>query len=137
VTLVIGDVDDFKLINDTHGHPEGDRALCEVADTLRAGLRASDGAFRLGGDEFALLLPETPADEAVAVVRRLEAAFRASASEAFAALTISCGFATSDPATTTDSETLIKAADASLYAFKRARGEGRAGSPAAAGSASL
>jgi diguanylate cyclase (GGDEF)-like protein len=137
LTLVIGDVDDFKLINDTHGHPAGDRALCEVAETLRAGLRASDGAFRLGGDEFALLLPETAADEAVAVVRRLEAAFRASASEAFAALTISCGFATSDPEATTDSETLVKAADASLYAFKRARGEGRAGGAAAAGAASL
>jgi diguanylate cyclase (GGDEF)-like protein len=134
---VIGDVDDFKLINDTHGHPAGDRALCEVAETLRAGMRASDGAFRLGGDEFALLLPETAADEAVAVVRRLEAAFRASASEAFAGLTISCGFATSDAGGVTDSETLIKAADASLYAFKRSRGERRAGGAAAAGPASL
>jgi diguanylate cyclase (GGDEF)-like protein len=137
VTLVIGDVDDFKLINDTHGHPAGDRALCEVAETLRGGLRASDGAFRLGGDEFALLLPETAADEALAVVRRLEAAFRASASEAFAALTISCGFATSDPDGTSDSETLVKAADASLYAFKRARSEWRAGGATAAGPASL
>ena len=59
LALVIGDVDDFKLINDTYGHPAGDQALCEVADTLRAGLRTSDAAFRLGGDEFALLLPET------------------------------------------------------------------------------
>jgi diguanylate cyclase (GGDEF)-like protein len=131
LTLVIGDVDDFKLINDTYGHPAGDRALCEVADALRAGLRASDGAFRLGGDEFALLLPETTAEEAAAVVRRLEAGFRASASEAFAGLRMSCGFATTG-GDCTDTETLIKAADAALYAFKRTRGERRAGGAAAA-----
>jgi diguanylate cyclase (GGDEF)-like protein len=136
LTLVIGDVDDFKLINDTHGHPAGDRALCEVAATLRAGLRASDGAFRLGGDEFALLLPETTAEEAAAVVRRLSAAFRSSASEEFAALTISCGFATAEEAGG-DAEALIKAADAALYAFKRTRREQPAGGAAAAGPVSM
>jgi GAF domain-containing protein len=57
LTVIIGDVDRFKLINDTYGHPVGDRALCAVADAIRAGLRASDTAFRLGGDEFAVLLP--------------------------------------------------------------------------------
>ena len=62
--------------------PAGDQALCEVAETLRAGLRTSDAAFRLGGDEFALLLPETTREEAAAVVRRLDSAFRTTASEA-------------------------------------------------------
>ena len=131
LALVIGDVDDFKLINDTYGHPAGDQALCEVADTLRAGLRTSDAAFRLGGDEFALLLPETTREEASAVVRRLDTAFRSTASEAFAELTISCGFATA-PTDGVDAEALIRAADANLYALKRAR-SAQADGDAAAG----
>ena len=131
LALVIGDVDDFKLINDTYGHPAGDQALCEVADTLQAGLRTSDAAFRLGGDEFALLLPETTREEASAVVRRLDTAFRETASEAFAELTISCGFATA-PTDGADAEALIRAADANLYALKRER-SARADGDAAAG----
>jgi diguanylate cyclase (GGDEF)-like protein len=79
MALVLGDVDAFKQINDTYGHPGGDRALCAVADALRAGLRDSDGAFRIGGDEFALVLPETTGREAEAVVLRLEGHFRAAA----------------------------------------------------------
>ena len=59
LTLVLCDLDHFELLNDTHGHPGGDRALCHVADVLKTGLRTLDGAFRIGGDEFALLLPET------------------------------------------------------------------------------
>ena len=72
------DVDDFKHINDTHGHPGGDRALCEVGARLRAGLRAGDAAFRIGGDEFALLLPETTAEQAAVVAARVAAPHRAS-----------------------------------------------------------
>jgi len=131
LALVIGDVDDFKLINDTHGHPGGDQALCEVATTLRSGLRTSDSAYRMGGDEFALLLPEATREEAAAVVRRLDVAFRSSASAAFAELTISCGFATA-PQDGADAESLIKAADAALYAVKRARTIGAGGAPLAA-----
>jgi diguanylate cyclase (GGDEF)-like protein len=120
LTLAIGDVDHFKEINDTHGHPAGDRALCAVARTLRAGLRSNDGAFRLGGDEFALLLPETTYDEAAEVVRRLYAGFRQSAPEPFAELQMSAGFATL-PADGGDAEALIRSADAALYAAKRHR----------------
>jgi diguanylate cyclase (GGDEF)-like protein len=132
LTVVIGDVDDFKLINDTHGHPAGDQALREVADTLAAGLRGSDGAFRLGGDEFAMLLPETTQEEAIAAVLRLDARFRSTASEAFATLRISCGFATA-PGDGADAEALIKAADAALYEVKRAKRSAAGGDTAAAG----
>jgi diguanylate cyclase (GGDEF)-like protein len=122
LTLAVGDVDRFKLINDTHGHPAGDRALCAVADTLRAGLRANDGAFRLGGDEFALLLPETTREEAAEVVRRLYARFRASAPAPFTDLQMSAGFATMcDDGM--DAEALIRQADAALYEYKRRRPE--------------
>jgi diguanylate cyclase (GGDEF)-like protein len=122
LTLAIGDVDRFKLINDTHGHPAGDAALCAVAEALRAGLRGSDGAFRLGGDEFALLLPETARDEAIEVVRRLDVAFRASVPELFADLRMSVGFATL-PEDGVDAESLIRRADAALYERKRHRPE--------------
>jgi diguanylate cyclase (GGDEF)-like protein len=122
LTLAIGDVDRFKQINDTLGHPAGDRALCAVADTVRAGLRGSDGAYRLGGDEFALLLPETTMEEATDVLRRLTAGFRATAPAEVADLKMSTGLATlaSD---CVDAEGLIRRADAALYEFKRARAE--------------
>jgi diguanylate cyclase (GGDEF)-like protein len=124
LTLAIGDVDRFKEINDTHGHPAGDRALCFVAETMRGELRGSDGAFRLGGDEFALLLPETTAEEATEVLRRLTASFRATAPAEFADLKVSTGISTV-PADGLDSETLIRRADAALYDFKRRRPDAR------------
>ena len=125
LTLVLGDVDAFKQINDTYGHPGGDRALCAVADAMRAGLRESDGAFRIGGDEFAVILPETPGREAAAVVLRLESHFRALAPEPFAgALDMSVGFATLRGGAE-DAEALIQQADAALYEAKRARAAAR------------
>jgi diguanylate cyclase (GGDEF)-like protein len=124
LTLAIGDVDHFKQINDTHGHPAGDAALCAVAETLRAGLRGTDGAFRLGGDEFALLLPETTHGEAAEVVRRLYLGFRESAPEPFTDLQMSAGLATL-PADGMDAEALIRHADAALYEHKRRRSEPR------------
>ena len=72
--LALCDLDDFKSINDTDGHPAGDRALEAVAALLEGTVRASDFAFRIGGDEFALLLPETDADEAQDAVGRIVAA---------------------------------------------------------------
>ena len=72
--LALCDLDDFKSINDTDGHPAGDRALEAVAALLEGTVRASDFAFRIGGDEFALLLPETDADEAQEAVGRIVAA---------------------------------------------------------------
>jgi diguanylate cyclase (GGDEF)-like protein len=62
--LVYLDVDGLKKVNDSHGHPEGDLALKDVADILRGAVRKSDLASRLGGDEFAILLPG--ADPAIA-----------------------------------------------------------------------
>src|SRR3954447_11823122 len=120
LTLAIGDVDRFKEINDTRGHPAGDRALCFVADTVRAGLRATDGAYRLGGDEFAVLLPETTPEEATEVLRRLTAAFRVTAPDEFSDLQMSAGMATL-PGDGFDAETLIRRADAALYDDKRRR----------------
>jgi diguanylate cyclase (GGDEF)-like protein len=67
------DLDCFKLYNDTHGHPAGDRLLREMAAVWREELRARDFLARIGGEEFALLLPGTGPGDASAVVERLRA----------------------------------------------------------------
>ena len=115
--LALCDLDDFKSINDTDGHPAGDRALEAVAALLQGTIRASDFAFRIGGDEFALLLPETDADEAHDAVRRIVTAL-AGDSVLAAGLGISFGLALF-PIHGKTPEELIRCADQALYAAKR------------------
>ena len=78
LSVVMLDLDDFKLVNDTFGHVYGDRVLVHVADLIRTSLRGSDVAARYGGDEFALILPETDHDDAGRAAERILDAFRAS-----------------------------------------------------------
>jgi diguanylate cyclase (GGDEF)-like protein len=117
LALVLCDLDHFKLLNDTHGHPVGDAALCRLAEVLHSNLRGGDTAYRIGGDEFAVLLPEATEAEGAIAVRRLAAAFRVAAQEPFEDLRISFGIATLE----SDAETLIRHADAALYEAKRGR----------------
>ncbi len=121
VSVVMLDLDDFKLVNDTFGHLYGDRVLVYVAETIRASLRASDVSTRYGGDEFALILPETTAHEAAIVAERILAAFRA---HPFSAddrtplpVEMSIGIATHPGHGRTATE-LIAAADSGLYVAK-------------------
>ena len=65
------DLDQFKAINDTHGHPTGDRVLRAAARTIAEGLRATDPDRRYGGDEFLILLPGTTAADAAAIADQL------------------------------------------------------------------
>ncbi|HEU4657231.1 MAG TPA: GGDEF domain-containing protein [Capillimicrobium sp.] len=74
LSLLVGDLDGFKGINDRHGHLAGDRCLADVAAVVRDLTRRPDSCFRWGGDEFAVLLPEADADRAEAVAERLTAA---------------------------------------------------------------
>jgi diguanylate cyclase (GGDEF)-like protein len=113
LALAILDVDDFKFLNDRHGHPQGDTLLRRVAAVLRHG-RAGDRAYRIGGDEFALLLPHTDADGARTVARRLA---RALADEGTA---VSAGISTLRAGER--AETLQGEADAALYEAKRRGG---------------
>ncbi len=75
LALLIVDVDDFKAINDRHGHAEGDRVLQILADIIQSCLRNTDTAYRYGGEEFAVLMPEVGADAGSILAERLRLRF--------------------------------------------------------------
>jgi diguanylate cyclase (GGDEF)-like protein len=110
LSLCLVDIDDFKHINDSYGHPVGDRVLGQVAARLRQG----GESFRLGGDEFALLLPGLDAHEAVAVARSIVERVGAAQLEQVGELTVSAGVATF-PVQGVGRDELIRLADSALY----------------------
>ena len=122
VTLMYLDIDSFKQINDTHGHPVGDRVLRGVAEILQHDLRESDLVGRTGGDEFAVCLVHTDADVGPHFVPRL----RSRVAELGGGpgmppeVSISAGHAHL-PTDATSAEALFELADARLYEAKRAR----------------
>ena len=125
LSLAILDIDDFKQVNDDHGHLEGDLCLGSVADALSASMRASDRCYRWGGDEFAVLLPDTTLGEAELVVERIAEAVSASCSRPDGErLVVSYGLAelTDDQS----ADELLGHADLALLTGKRARGVARA-----------
>jgi diguanylate cyclase (GGDEF)-like protein len=125
LSVIMLDLDDFKLVNDTFGHVYGDRVLAHVADLMRSTLRASDVAARYGGDEFALILPETGREDAARTAARILEAFQASpfAAEGRQPFPIgaSIGIAT-HPFDGRSATELIAAADAGMYDAKDAGG---------------
>src|SRR6202048_492724 len=119
--LVVLDLHRFKEVNDKHGHPSGDEFLRAAATTLKKALRTSDSAFRIGGDEFAVLLPQTDAEQALALSRRIETVF----AETLQSLPLSVnvnmdhGVATF-PQDGEQADQLIRVADERLYRLKHA-----------------
>jgi diguanylate cyclase (GGDEF)-like protein len=73
LALVFADLDNFKAINDIHGHEAGDRALVQASNTLSKVLRISDVLVRWGGEEFVLILPNTDRNNAISIIERLQA----------------------------------------------------------------
>jgi diguanylate cyclase (GGDEF)-like protein len=117
--LVVLDVNGFKKINDRHGHMAGDAALARVADLLSHQMRAPDAAFRIGGDEFALVLTEIELDGVAPVVQRIAAHLAEVSTADGHTVTASFGVAVFGGAVQ-DEETLLRSADAAMYAAKRA-----------------
>ena len=116
------DLDGFKAINDRHGHAQGDRQLRETADGLRQALRHGDTIARIGGDEFVALLPDCSGpDDARAVAGVLQSALdQRQAHSPFPRIGVSIGVACC-PADGRDAETLLRRADADMYAIKHRR----------------
>jgi len=74
IALLLLDIDNFKVYNDTYGHLEGDKVLVRIGQIIRSCLRTMDSAFRYGGEEFTVILPETSAQEANNVANRIRTA---------------------------------------------------------------
>ncbi len=74
LALLLADIDNFKVYNDTYGHLEGDKVLVKIGQIIRSCLRTMDSAFRYGGEEFTVILPETSAQEAHNVAQRIRTA---------------------------------------------------------------
>ncbi|HEX5277755.1 MAG TPA: GGDEF domain-containing protein, partial [Fluviicoccus sp.] len=126
LAVAVLDLDHFKRINDTWGHPAGDAVLQAAARELCACVRRNDTVGRFGGEEFMLLLPDTPLDGAKALAERCRARLealdiRAENGERIP-VTGSFGLVSNEQDLSADAEMLVKAADAALY---RAKAGGR------------
>ena len=122
VGVIMLDVDDFKLVNDTHGHPQGDVVLREVARVVRESSRETDAPARYGGEEMAVILPHTDLEGAFAIAERVRTAIEALEIRLIdragsLRVTASLGVAASSDG---DKDGLIASADSALYAAKRA-----------------
>jgi diguanylate cyclase (GGDEF)-like protein len=123
LSLLMIDVDHFKLYNDTYGHPEGDACLTKLGETL-AGIAADTIGFagRYGGEEFCLLLPNTESARALEIGEQVRQAVLSQAmphiTSVHQTVTVSVGVATTKPSDAQRPGDLIEAADAALYAAK-------------------
>lgn len=113
------DIDDFKRVNDRHGHQVGDELLRRVSEVLRSQLRQVDVVARLGGDEFAVLLPETRLPAARTALDKIQGRLEASLSADLPRITLSIGLVTFEEAPR-DVDEVIHRADALMYEVKRA-----------------
>lgn len=117
VALLEVDIDCFKTVNDTYGHPRGDEVLEAVGTLLRSQARRDDVVARMGGEEFFVLLPDTDVATAAGVAERLRASVATAALPV--AVTVSVGVSVL-PDLATSASQLVDSADRALYAAKRA-----------------
>ena len=118
LTLLYLDIDDFKKINDTYGHPEGDKLLVKFVAAVRSNIRLTDAVARLGGDEFAILLPEMGASSAGVFVEHLRAAIDREIGSSNGPVTFSAGVVTFEKPPRDPGE-MIKIADNLMYDVKK------------------
>jgi diguanylate cyclase (GGDEF)-like protein len=121
VALLMLDLDDFKLINDSYGHPAGDTVICDIAEILRRSVRVFDVCARFGGEEFAILMPNSSLESAVKVAARIreqiESYHPIEPGLGELRTTASIGLAMSAPPLT--GRELVARADEALYEAKR------------------
>ena len=121
LTILLMDVDDFKLFNDTYGHLDGDKVLKEIGRIVHTFIRSSDSAFRYGGEEFVVVMPETNGSSAHKVAERIRQGFKQHVfithNKSPEQLTLSLGLA--EYITGEDARTLVKRADFNMYCAKK------------------
>ncbi|HZA14985.1 MAG TPA: diguanylate cyclase [Myxococcaceae bacterium] len=124
LSLVLLDIDYFKRINDTHGHPTGDQVLLDVANCIQANVRDTDLVARYGGEEFAVILPKTHLAGALTVAERIWKSLGALAAgpNGSIRITASLGLSGYPNRLVSSAEQLVRTADQALY---RAKTEGR------------
>jgi diguanylate cyclase (GGDEF)-like protein len=122
LSLLMLDLDHFKSVNDTYGHPEGDRVICYAAECIREGLRLTDQGFRLGGEEFAVLLRGSDRAGGLLVASRLVNVLAKNEFEFSGGqkrlITVSVGVASADAENDYNVENLVERADRALYRAK-------------------
>jgi two-component system cell cycle response regulator len=123
LSCLLLDIDHFKMVNDTHGHPMGDKVLAEVGAAITATIRNTDLGGRYGGEEFMIIAPETSQKQALILGERLRRAisFRTSQDPNLPPVTVSIGVASTETACATLDD-LVHRTDEALYTAKR---EGR------------
>ena len=120
-SLLLVDLDHFKRINDTQGHPAGDRILQQVATAIEASSRNADVCCRYGGEEFAVILPDTKANSAEILARRIHqqiARISAARAQDHPPITVSIGISSASRRDNCQAPELIEAADQALYLAK-------------------
>lgn len=115
--VIMADIDDFKMINDTFGHHKGDAALVAFSDILRHSIRVNDTAGRWGGEEFLIILPHTSVDAAAQTAEKIRALVASGDYGEVKTVTASFGVLAHKPGETVDD--LLLRADMALYAAKR------------------
>ena len=127
-SIIMADLDFFKRVNDTHGHPAGDEVIKFMADTLRNGVRVTDLVSRMGGEEFIVLLPKTSMEAAMVVAEKLRFCVQETPiqteSNHTIRMTASFGVTGLSETQSGSLESLYAAADMALYAAK-SRGRNR------------
>jgi len=118
LALLLIDIDDFKRVNDTRGHLEGDRTLKEVAEVLHAGVRIFDVCARFGGEEFVIVMPGASIVVAQQIAERIRARIERSFKNESPSVTVSIGVGMFTPGTNVDQ--LVDHADRALISAKRA-----------------
>ena len=117
VSVVMLDLDDFKRVNDIHGHAVGDHVLAELANVLRAGIRDHDAVFRIGGEEFAIIAPSVDLSTAEKLARRLAEDVATAEFDAVGKVTVSVGVAIG-PDHAANPRELVACAEAAMMTAK-------------------
>ncbi len=123
ISLILADVDFFKLYNDTYGHPAGDECLFKLASTLKAAIRLTDLVARYGGEEFAIVLPNTSLQSALEFAATIQAEVKTlqiphRGSQVSPAVTLSLGVVSMVPTAQSGWSQLVSQADQALYRAK-------------------